>query len=266
MKARNIIGGILALLLVGGVVGSVGYLSKGFKDFDYKTWFAKDEGTLTTKINNDEDNPSQEETGGGQSEDTSSEETGGGSEGGGQSEDRPSEDTRQNLRVFSFANELTTSEFTSGNFVSFLNDSTESEPVIDSINKDESDSYMLSKVYNEKTNGIRLGSRNAVGSFSVKLVDGFTFNRLKVTAVTFTSSKEVTKEDGSTEIQYTGDNESKFKVNDLDTEISLLKNEVITESTNPTSHLFEFDIAQDYLSIIGTQQRPCILGIEMWTE
>ncbi|MCQ2801403.1 MAG: hypothetical protein MJ222_01945 [Bacilli bacterium] len=226
MEKKSIFGGILALLLIGGVVGSIGYLSKGFKDFDYKTWFTK--GVSNSEQKTDED-----------IEENSS---------------------RQNIRKFDFKTNISGKMETSGNqdIVTFMNSCITGDPIIESVRKNDDDSYKLVETFKDKELGLRLGTDEKLGSFDVSFVGDYKFNNIQITCINYGR-----KRGDIPNVYNKQSTNSRFKVNGS-SEIKLLKDEDLSIPYEPIVRSISYDTLQDHLEFVGIEGRPCILAIEMW--
>lgn len=218
-KNKGIVTGLLIGLIGMACVGALGTLSKGFKDWNYKEWFKTSE--------------TQEE------------------------------DTRVGLVKVNLETEVRGSQLTNTSIISYFNGglNDEASPVFKDVasvkEDDQSESYLLSYAYRDN-GGMKLGSSSNLGSFTINLVEDYTFNRCKIVGRNYSALNNQTNVYSCdvTSISVNGSEMQTFTTNESDTSII-----APTESKE-----FEFDTPQVQFSIATSGKRCTLFQIELWTE
>lgn len=217
-KKKGLITGLLIGLVGMGCVGAVGALSHGFQDWTF------DFGT------------------------------------------QEKEDTRNNLRVIDLKTENSTSSaMVSSALISYLNGGLEDgvDPIFSDIAYVEKEvdetttkEYLIQSIYKGE-GGIKFGTTSTLGSFTVNLVDSYSFNCAKVIGRNYSvlGNNDVYSCDKSS-IVVNGAEAQVFGTNEEDTS----KIAPLEEKT------FKFDDLQKQLSISVLGKRAIIYTIELWTE
>ena len=152
------------------LIGGVAFLSKGFTNFDYKTWFVKEEiqsseqSDDTPPISNSDD------------EDESNE---------GENEDNPpspSTPTRQSVKEINLISETSnTTALTDEKLLLAINGDLET-PIFTSIEENSN-----IKVFVNGQDGLKFGTASVNGGFNA-ICDDYSFNHLKLSAKPFSES------------------------------------------------------------------------------
>lgn len=211
--------GIIIGLIGMACVGALGAFSQGFKDWNYKEWFKTSE---TTK-----------------------------------------EDTRVGLKIVNLECGVQGQLLTNTTIISYFNGGLgeESEPIFKDVeeitNEDQSTSPLLKNSYKD-SGALKLGSKSETGSFTINLVDSYTFNRCKIEGRNYSYFNGQTKiyPCDETSISVNGQEMQSFTTNVVDnTMISPIE-----------TKQFNFGTPQNKLKIETSGKRCIIYSIELWTE
>lgn len=168
-----------------------------------------------------------------------------------------------NYRSFNFANKRS-SELDETSLLNYVNThNVEKKEVFSFVPEveladEETLGPCIANVYLDGDLGIRLGNEEEGGYFGLTCVDSYKFDHLRIRAVNYhkfdEDNEQYDKEvDGSI-----------LTVNGLSYELkasaSLDKPDVAASQT------FIFEEPQSELYILGTQGRPCVLNLELWSE
>lgn len=238
-KNKGLVGGIVAVLATMLVVGGLGALSKGFKDWNVKGWFEK------TSENVEKEN-------------------------------------RVGLHKVDLKTDVKGSALTNTTLISYLNEGLgDSDPIFKDVafvyettsqtggtsagssetpiapDDTPQEKYLLEYVFKDN-GGMKFGTSNNLGSFTVNLVEGTTFNRVKITGRNYCSLNSTTG-------VYLCD-ESSIIVNGAEKQIFGTNAEDTTKEAPIEDKLFTFATSQNQLSISVLGKRATIFTIELWTE
>lgn len=227
---KGIVGGVVAVLATILVVGGLGAISKGFTDWNVKEWFEKVE----------------------------------------------KKDERVGLVQVNLRTDINGSTLTTTSLISYLNDGLgNSDPIfkdVDYVEKevqipDEANpdttkteiqkEYLLTAVYKDN-GGMKFGSSSTLGSFTVNLVDGITFNRAKIIGRNYSSKNNQTG-------IYSCD-KSSIVVNGAEAQVFGTNTEDTTKEAPTEEKTFSFTDMQNKLAISVLGKRATLFTIELWTE
>ena len=176
-------------------------------------------------------------------------------------------DTRQGLKKVDLKTDVKGSTLIETTLVSYLNGGRgDEDPVfkdvayVEEVNSETSSvtkTYLLNNVYKDN-GGMKFGSSALLGSFTVNLVDDYTFDHVKIIGRNYSALN------GQTNV-YSCD-ESGISVNGA--EIQLFgTNAEDTKLEAPTEEkTFVFDSKQTQLKIETSGKRCTVFSIELWTE
>ena len=178
-------------------------------------------------------------------------------------QDNDQKATRTNYRSFNFVSD-SEEELDFTTLIPFLNSKNKEEKeVFGSVisqNIGEHQEYLpcIDNVYQDKELGITLGDGEELGYFSVKCVDGYKFNRIRIEAINYNRFDEETslyekEEDGSILVV----NRAAFELKAIDSD---------SEPDTSVKKVLKFETSQNELTVISGLGRPCILNLELWME
>ncbi len=185
MKNKKMIKGILITLISMGCLGTLGIVSKGFKDWNIKNWFPsgdtseKDDRVGLVKLNLENDVTGKE---------------------------------LNSTSVISFLN---SSVQENGNPI-FKDVAT----ITETINEQETTTPLIKYVYQDN-GGMRIGSSKNLGYFTINLVDDYTFNKCKLVGRNYSALNNQTNvySCDETSISVNGAEMQTFKTNAEDTSL-----------------------------------------------
>ncbi len=210
-KQKNILVGVVAVLATALIVGGLGALTKGFREWG--------KNPTSDQIN------------------------------------EKVEDERVGLVKIDLTNDVSGSALNEITIISFLNEKLE-EPIFKEVAKPEN-TYLIENVYKDN-GGLKFGSQKNIGSFTINLVEDYTFNRCKIVGRNYSA---LNNESGiyscdETSIIVNGSEKQTFKTNAEDTTLIA-----------PTQEKkFNFADSQTQLKIETEGKRCTLFSIELWTE
>lgn len=229
-KNKGVVGGVVAVLATALLVGGLGALTKGFKDW---TFDFKDSETETP-------------------------------------------DERFNLKVIDVRTDVSGSLFNSSSIISFLNEGLgeESDPIFKDVafieheltRTDEETGekipyvekeYMLTNVYKDN-GGMKFGTSSGLGSFTINLVENYTFTHVKIVGRNYSAFNN-SKNEWSCD-------ESSIIVNGAEAQVFGTNFDDKMKSAPTEEKVFAFQDTQNQLSISVLGRRATIFTIELWTE
>lgn len=192
-------------------------------------------------------------------------------------------DTRTGLYKMNLRTDVKGSALNNTTLISYLNDSSSEQPIFKdvafiyesasqtggtSVDSDSPDipaapddapqtKYLLEYVFKDN-GGMKLGTSNNLGSFTVNLFDTFTFNRVKIIGRNYSAVNSVTG-------IYSCDSSS-ISVNNAEYQAFGTNADDTTQEAPTEEKIFEFNENQTQLSIAVAGKRATIFGIELWTE
>lgn len=210
-KQKNILVGVVAVLATALIVGGLGALTKGFRDWHLST---SESDKISEKV----------------------------------------EDERVGLVKIDLTNDLSGTLLNETSIISFLNEDLEKPIFKEVVNQD---GYKINQVYKDN-GGLKFGSSSQLGSFTIDLVEDYTFNRCKIVGRNYSA---LNKQSGiyscdETSIIVNGSEKQTFKTNAEDTTLIA-----------PTQEKkFNFADSQTQLKIETEGKRCTLFSIELWTE
>lgn len=228
-RNKRIAGSVTTVLVSVLLVAGLGAISKGFTNWNVKDWFGIKE---------------------------------------------KEEDTRVNLAVVNLKNDVRGSQLNKDTIIPYFNTSlVGKDPIfkdVATIEKDvevtDSDGvattqkvteYLVESVFKDN-GGVKFGTSNQLGSFTLNMVDTYSFNRVKIVGRNYSALNSQTQ-------IYLCD-QSSIIVNGAEAQV-FGTNAADTKKEAPTEEkVFKFTDMQKQLSISVLGKRATIFTIEMWTE
>lgn len=231
-KNKGVVGGVVAFMASILLVGGLGAVSKGFTDWNVGGWFDKTDKT---------------------------------------------ENERLGLVVVDLKTTVEGSAFNTTSLISFLNEGLgkDVDPVFKDVAFIEKEveippsegetegtteiqkEYLLESVYKDN-GGMKFGASSKLGSFTVNLVEGTTFNRAKIVGRNYSAKNNQTG-------IYSCD-ESSIILNGAEAQVFGTNAEDTTKEAPTEEKVFSFEDTQDQLSISVLGKRATLFTIELWTE
>lgn len=179
-----------------------------------------------------------------------------------QKKDVIEEDDRIGLKITNLKTTIKGSALNETSVISYLNEGLgEDDPVfkeVESITaEDGTISYSINNLYKDN-GGMKFGTSSKLGSFSIALIDDYSFNRAKIIGRNYSALNSATN-------VYSCD-ESGLSVNGAEmqyfgTNVEDTKKEAPTEEK-----IFAFEQSQNILKIDTIGKRCTVFTIELWTE
>lgn len=170
-------------------------------------------------------------------------------------------DARTGLYKMDLKTDVKGSALNNTTLISYLNDSSSEQPIFkevaSTINESSQTIYMVNSVFKDN-GGLKFGTSNNLGSFTVNLFDTFTFNRVKIFGRNYSAVNSVTG-------IYSCDSSS-ISVNNSEYQAFGTNADDTTQEAPTEEKVFEFSENQTQLSIAVAGKRATIFGIELWTE